>query len=90
MLLLSDGMRLKSFSSMTKGTKGTVKIEVEIDDLWNMGYFLRGLAELEAEQKAKAAEARKPKAKPEPRKQRQLALPAPRLALPGPDDEGLA
>lgn len=88
MLLLSDGMRLKSFSSATKGTKGTVKIEVEIDDLWNMGYFLRGLAELEAEQKAKAAEARKPKAKPA--KPQQLALPAPRLALPSPDDEGLA
>lgn len=89
MLLLSDGMRLKSFSSATKGTKGTVKIEVEIDDLWNMGYFLRGLAELEAEQKAKAVAARKPKAKPEPRQPQQLALPAPRLALPSPDDEGL-
>lgn len=88
MLLLSDGMRLKSFSSTTKGTKGTVKIEVEIDDLWDMGFFLRELAQLDAKQKAKAAEARKPKAKPA--KLQQLALPAPRLALPGPDNEGLA
>ena len=90
MLLLSDGMRLKSFSSATKGTKGTVKIEVEIDDLWDMGFFLRELAQLDAKQKAKVVEARKPKAKPEPRQQKQLALPAPRIALPGPDDEGLA
>lgn len=87
-LYLTEGQRLKSFTSTTRGTKGIVKIEVEFDDLWELGYFLRGLAEAEAEQKRKAAEARKPKAaKKTPA---QLALPAPRLALPGPDGEGLA
>jgi len=82
MLILHEHLRLKSFSSTTKGTKGVVKIEVEIDDLYELGFFLRSLADTEAEQKRKAAEARKPK--PEARKVRQLALPAPRLALPSP------
>jgi len=84
MLILHEHSRLKSFSSTTKGTKGVVKIEVEIDDLYELGFFLRSLADTEAEQKCRAAEARKPKAKPEARKPRQLALPAPQLALPSP------
>lgn len=65
-------MRLKSFSSATRGTKGVIKIEVETDDLDELGFFLGSLARLAQQQKLEAdlkrAAGKKPKL---------LALPKP-------------
>lgn len=61
-------LRLKSFSASARGGKSTIKIEVETDDPFELGYTLKSLAEVQKGQRAKP----KPKAKAKP-----LALPAP-------------
>lgn len=64
--------RLKSFSSASRGTKAAIKIEVETDNLDDLGFFLSSLARLQEQQKREAAAKRKPVEKP-----KMLALPKP-------------
>ncbi|WP_353429470.1 hypothetical protein [Paracoccus denitrificans] len=74
-------LRLKSFSSSSRGTRMTIRIEVETSDPFEFGYALRNLAEVQKGQRAKPKKTKptpKPKVKP-------LALPAPQLALPKPE-----
>ena len=66
-------LRLKSFSSSSRGEKMIIKIEVETSDAGEFGWALQCLAEVQKGQRTKPAP--KPKAKP-------LALPAPQLAFP--------
>lgn len=93
-IYLPQGSRLKSYSSATKGTLGTLKIEIELRDLGDLGYLLHELGALEEAQKREAAEARKAAAEAAraaakaAKKPPQLALPAPPLALPRPDGGG--
>lgn len=64
-----ERLRLKSFASSSSGTKTTIRIVIECDDLREAAYALQRLADVQAEQKAnRAAKARRPK---------MLALPAP-------------
>lgn len=63
-----DGMRLKSYGSVTKGEKSTLRIEIEVDDPRELGYLLRNLQQLAQAQKAMAKPARRAKL---------LALPPP-------------
>lgn len=65
-------LRLKSFSSATRGTKGVIKIEFETDDLDELGFFLASLARLADQQKLEANLKRKTAQKP-----KLLALPKP-------------
>ena len=65
-------VRLKSFSSATRGTKGVIKIEIETDDLSELGFFLSSLSRLQEQQKLEAELRRKAVKKP-----KLLALPAP-------------
>lgn len=58
-------IRLKSFSGASKGTKATIRIELETSDMTEFGYALDRLRHLQAEQKA-------PPVKP-----KRLALPKP-------------
>lgn len=80
-----DDPRLKTVTSSSTGTKTTIRITLETDDLTDANFALRSLAAIQQAQveRAKAAKA-KSKAKPKKR----LALPAPRLALPAPEDDG--
>jgi len=67
-MLASDGpLRLKAVSSSTRGSKATIRIEIETTDFEEMGYALNSLARLQRAQMPQ-------KAKP---RQRFLALPAP-------------
>ena len=61
-------LRLKSFSVSSRGVKTTIRIEVEVDDPFELGYALQSLAEVQKSQRTKPAP--EPKAKP-------LALPKP-------------
>ncbi|MGR3760918.1 hypothetical protein ACUXV3_12430 [Roseobacteraceae bacterium NS-SX3] len=76
-------MRLKSFSGTFNGAKGTLRINLEIDNPeQELGFHLRQLKELQEAQKAaaKAARAAKSKPKPQPKKitaRKPLMLPAP-------------
>lgn len=72
-------LRLKSFSSASRGGKSTISIVIETVDPWELGYALHALAQVQAGQKV-----RPPKPEPKP-KTKPLALPAPRLALPEPE-----
>lgn len=75
-----ESLRLKSYTSSSRGEKMTIKIELETGDHFTLGYTLQKLAEVQKGQRAKPEKPKpKPKAKP-------LALPAPRLALPKPED----
>lgn len=84
--MLSGGpeerLRLKSFTSTSRGAKTTLKIELVSDDPYAVAYALENLAAV--------AEAQKP-VKPtrrQPEKPKPLALPAPARALPKPDNAG--
>lgn len=59
-------IRLKSFSSSTRGGKAVIKIELETEDMHDLGYELERLKHLQASQ---AAESK--------RKTTRLALPKP-------------
>lgn len=61
-------LRLKSFGHTSRGGKSTIKIEVETDDPFELGYAIQSLAEVQKGQRAKPKP--QPKAKP-------LALPKP-------------
>lgn len=69
-----EALRMKSYTSSSRGTKMTIRIEVETSDPFSYGYALGQLAEVHKGQRTKPA---KPKAP-------LLALPAPQLALPKP------
>ena len=74
-------LKIKSFSSSTRGEKATIRLELEVSDLSWLGYTLKELAEIQKAQRRKA--------KPEPKaRPKQLALPAPRLSLPALEDRG--
>lgn len=60
-----EKLRLKSFSSTSRSGKSTIKIELETNDPFELGYALQNLSEVEKGQKAKQA------------KPRRLALPPP-------------
>lgn len=65
-----EALRLKAFSSVSRGGKCTIKIEIETTSPYHMGYALEQLAEVQAGQKVVAQKsAPKPKAP--------LALPKP-------------
>lgn len=68
-------LRLKSYSSISRGEKMTIKIEIETSDPYEFGHALQRLAEIQKGQRAKP----EPKAKAKP-----LALPPPQRALPKP------
>lgn len=75
-----ERLRLKSFSSTSRGAKATLKIELVADDPYALAYALEQLAAVqEAQKPAKAPARRSAKAKP-------LALPAPSRALPKPEE----
>lgn len=77
----NSAVRIKSFSSSTRGEKSTIRIELECSDLWELGFTLRALVETQKSQREKPA----PPPKPEkPKRQQPLALPAPQRALPAP------
>lgn len=73
-------VRLKGYSASTKGTKSSVRIELECLDPNSLGYLLRNLAEIERSQKVEAREeAARAKAAS---KRKPLAIAAPPLQLP--------
>lgn len=53
-IYLPKSARLKSFVSSSRGTRGTVRIEIECSDMDDFGYLLKKLVELDAEQKPPA------------------------------------
>lgn len=70
---ISDGddrLTLKSFTSTSTGTKTTIRIVIETDDLMAAGRALRGLAAVQREQKRKAQPVK-------PGRPKRLALPHP-------------
>ena len=81
--LPEETLRVKSFSSSTKGTKGVIRIELETSDLFELGFTLRTLDEVQKGQRRKP----EPKPKPKAEKPTLLALPAPLRALPSTDRE---
>ena len=82
-LAADDRLRLKSYTATTRGAKSVIRIELETEDTFELAHALRCLGETQAKQKAAAAAKRKAAAAP---KRKSLALPAPRLALPAPED----
>lgn len=77
-----DALKIKAFSSSTKGNKATIRIELETSNMTEFGWALRSLAETQQGQRAKPKREPKPKATPPAL----LALPAPQLALPPPKE----
>jgi len=69
----AEGPRLKAFTSSSTGTRTTIRIVLETDDLSEAGYALRCLATVQEEQKAQAKAAAAAKRK----RPEQLALPPP-------------
>lgn len=61
----SEKLRIKSFSSSSRGGKSTIKIEVETEDPFELGYALQKLSEVQKGQRTKPP-ARKPLALPKP------------------------
>lgn len=59
-------IRLKSFTSASRGGKATIRIELETADMSQFGYFLQSLGRLQQEQKV-----------PPPKPKTRLALPKP-------------
>lgn len=88
MFMLSDrpdtALRLKSFSSATRGEKATIKIEIETTDMWALAGALKDLGDVQRGQKLPKAPAR---SGGKAAAQKRLALPSPRLALPSPEEE---
>lgn len=71
MLYLTDALILKSYTATTRGAKSTIRIEIETEDTYELGYLLRELGEAQQKQRAgaqakKAAKARRPLALPPP------------------------
>ena len=48
-----ESLRLKSFSSTSKGGKATIRIELETSDFYDLGYALKMLASVQDGQKRK-------------------------------------
>ncbi|MAU46250.1 MAG: hypothetical protein CMP09_15825 [Yangia sp.] len=88
MFMLSDrpdtALRLKSFSSATRGEKATIKIEIETTDMWALAGALKDLGDVQRGQKPPKASTR---SDGKAAAQKRLALPSPRLALPSPEEE---
>ncbi|GHC22453.1 hypothetical protein GCM10007291_22390 [Gemmobacter nanjingensis] len=76
-----EKLRLKSFSSSTNGTKGTIRITLETSSMFELGCALEELRNVQKGQREKP----KPQPKPKAAKQKVLALPPPPLALPKPE-----
>jgi hypothetical protein len=63
-------MKIRSFGSSTKGTRGVVKIEIEVSDPSAMGYLLKELGEANGEiARARAASAEQARTEKEAAKQ---------------------
>lgn len=77
-----DKLRLKSVSSSSNGTKGTIRITLETSSMLDFGFALEELRGVQKGQREK----RKPEPKPKAAKPKVLALPAPQLALPKPEE----
>lgn len=77
-----EKLRLKSFSSSTSGSKGTIRITLETSSMFELGFALEKLREVQKGQREKP----KPEPKPMAVKQKVLALPPPLLALPKPGE----
>ncbi len=77
--------RLKSFSGTFSGSKGTIRIQLEIDDpVKNLSYHLYQLENFQAAQKQAIKDANSPKKKSRAKRvthQKPLALPAPEETL---------
>lgn len=65
-------LRLKSFGATSKGARSTIRIELETEDAYELGYALQSLDQVQQEQKS---------VKPQT-KAKQVTL----SALPGPED----
>lgn len=76
-----EKLRLKSFSSSSNGTRGTIRITLETSSMFDLGFSLEELRNVQKGQREK----RKPEPKPKAAKPKVLALPAPQLALPKPE-----
>lgn len=74
-------LKIKSFSSSSRGEKATIRIELETELEW-LSFILKELADTQKAQRQKP----KPEPKAKPVKAKLLALPAPQLALPAPGD----
>lgn len=72
-------LKLKSFSSTTRGEKATIRLEIDVTDLSWLSYTLKELAKVQKEQR------QRPKPVPKAKAAKPLALPAPQLALPAPE-----
>ena len=64
-----EELRLKSFSSTSRGARSVIRIEIETSSPWRLGSTLEALAEI---QKGQCAKPEKPRPKARP-----LALPPP-------------
>lgn len=78
-----EKLRLKSYSSSSSGSKGTIRITLETSSMFDLAYAMQALTEVQKGQREKP----KPEPKPKAVKQKVLALPPPLLALPAPDKE---
>lgn len=70
-------MKIRSFGSSTKGTRGVVKIEIEVNEPSSLGYLLKELGEANREiERARAASAEAAR-----QEKKRLSLPSKPLAL---------
>lgn len=76
-----EKLRLKALSSSSNGSKGTIRITLETSSMFDLGFALEELRNVQKGQREK----RKPEPKPKAAKPKMLALPAPQLALPKPE-----
>lgn len=67
-----ESLRVKAFTSSSTGTRSTIRITLETDDLSAASWALRNLAAIQAEQKARAKAAAA-----KPGRSKMLALPPP-------------
>lgn len=79
-IYLGETVRLKTYTSVTKGQKATIRIELETPDRYDLSYLLRQLDALYQEQQDRAKPAKKARQAPE--EPAQLALAAPLRQIP--------
>lgn len=71
--------RLKSYKASVKGSKSVVTIEIECDEPGSLGYLLKDLGNMTADQKLAAERTKQEQATA--KKTKQLALPSPPLQI---------
>ncbi|MBO4168896.1 hypothetical protein [Cereibacter azotoformans] len=73
MIYLADDSKLilKSYSATTKGPRSTIRIEIETEDTYELGFLLRELRQVQDQQRSKGQAVKAAKGR------RLLALPKP-------------